>query len=142
MTVKEYLMQIRQIEGWIKQKQGELAEYREYMYSVSGIDYSKPKIDCSAINSSGFGVEKYEELIAEVKQQIETYCKLKHRIIDELQVFSVSEPFLAEILQKRYIDYKQYGSFEQIAVAMNYNYYYIIKMHGKALVEFGKGLDI
>lgn len=133
MTAKEYLKKIRFLDIKINQKIKELDELRIMLKTVKGVDYSKECVQTSL--SSGANFEKAILRISELERlldsEIDYFVDLKHKIINQIQ--SIDNRSYAEILYKRYIEFKK---LELIAVEMGYLYNRIKHLHGYALKEF------
>ena len=135
MTAKEYLKKIRFLDIKINQKIKELDELRTMSQAVRGIDYSKECVQTSL--SSGANFEKAILRISELERMLDTeidyLVDLKHKIINQIQ--SLDNRNYAEILYKRYIEFKR---LELIAVELGYSYNRIRHLHGEALKYFDK----
>lgn len=133
MTAKEYLLQVRRKEAVISRLKCDKRNLREILVSLGGT-VDGDKVQTSAGHDK-FGnvfakIDEKESLLAE---KLEELVDFKVMVSDEIS--GLSNPRYIDILYKRYI---QFQSFEQIAVDMGYSYRYVIKMHGYALLEFGK----
>lgn len=132
MSAKEYLGQIRRLDMRIGQRITELNQMRERLNIMSGIDYSKDKIQSTP--TSGYKqVEEMVDLENEILKMIEDETTLKHRIIAEIQI--LDNALYADILFRRYVECL---SFERIACDMGYVYNYVCTVHGNALKAFEK----
>ena len=65
--------------------------------------------------------------------EIDYFVDLKHKVINQIQ--SLDNRSYAEILYKRYIEFKR---LELIAVELGYSYNRIRHLHGEALKYFDK----
>lgn len=133
MTAKEYLSQLRLLDIKINQKIKEAEELKALAFNAGALSAEGEKVQTSLSGSSRQCdmIEKYVDLQAEIDSEIKSYVDLKHEIIDEIHKLSDSR--YVEILHRRYIDGK---TFEQISVDMNYDYKWVCKLHGKALLAF------
>ena len=133
MTAKEYLKKIRLLDIKINQKVKELDELRTMSQAVRGIDYSKECVQTSLSSGANFekSVIRISELERLLDREIDYFVDLKHKIINQIQ--SLDNRNYAEILYKRYIEFKK---LELIAVEMGYSYNRIKHLHGYALKEF------
>ena len=135
MTAKEYLSQIHKTDIKIGQRITELQQMYDRISILSGIDYSKDRVQ----SSPGTGNKQIEALVDlenDIKRMVEKESELKHRIIGEIQ--QLENPLYVDILFRRYVDCQ---SFERIACDMNYAYNYVCTLHGEALKEFDKVLN-
>lgn len=130
MKAKEYLSQIRKMDIAIGNYLTELAQMRERISIVTGIDYSKDRIQ-STPESGNKQIEELVDFENMVLEKIKAETDLRHKIIEEIQM--LSNPIYVEILSRRYIDG---NSFERIACDMGYVYNYVCNLHGKSLQDF------
>lgn len=132
MTAKDYLKQIEQLDIKIRQKSEELACLRETAGGAAAIRYDKDNIQVSAqgdmLERAVIRLVELEDKILDDKLKLAT---LRDQIIDQIQ--SLNDKRYVEILYRRYVKYEK---FEQIALAMNYDYDYIRVLHGESLGMF------
>jgi hypothetical protein len=69
-----------------------------------------------------------------IDERVDRLTKIKAEILGSIE--AVPDCTLRTLLIERYINFK---TWEQIAVDMNYNYRWIIKLHGHALQEIKTG---
>ena len=144
MTAKEYLQQIRKDDIKINQIVKEIHDARERIIFISGIDYTKDRIQTSPEDTSGAmkAVEKWYDLEIKLEKQIDYFVNEKQKIVGEIQGMEKQEHI--EILYKRYFEYDKQSehmdikSFEQIACEINLSYIRTIHLHGEALKAFSK----
>lgn len=128
---KEYLKRLKLIDIYIRQRREELKSLKDTVDSLP-VDYSTERVQTSLSGDSIPDiVVKIISLENEIKDQIQYYAGVKHKIIDEIQ--NLHNDIYIRILYKRYVEYK---SLEQIAVEMKYSYDHIRRTHGYALQEF------
>ena len=129
---KLYLQQIRKMDIIIDQRLKERDELRDFD-GVTAIAYDKDPVQTSPNGSAPFEhtIEKLIELDAKIDALIDEYVTTKNRIIGEIQ--SLDNANHIDLLYKRYVEYKSFG---EIAKEMNYEYYWVCRMHGYALQEF------
>ena len=132
MNAKEYLMQIRRIDLSIRQKIKEYELRCKSRVLVSGIDYDKDRVQTSPSNV-GFTRESeiLADMDADIRKSILDLMDRKDKIIGQIQKIDRIE--YAEILFKRYVEYK---SFKDIMTEMHLSYYRVCHLHGEALLEF------
>ena len=130
MTTKVYLGQIRKLDILIGQKIKELNRMRERLSILTGIDYTKDRIQ-STPSSGNIEVEEMVDFENEILKLIEDETRLKNRIIAEIQI--LDNALYVDILFRRYVECL---SFEKIACDMNYSYNYVLNIHGRALKDF------
>lgn len=133
MKAKEYLRQLYRLDVIIKQKLREKEELYYLLRGISGIDYSREKIQASRPNEAPFAkiLEKAAGLDEEINSEIDKFVDLKHLIIKQIQ--SMEEHNYIELLYKRYVEFKDFST---IADEMNFVVQYVIELHGKALKAF------
>ena len=133
MKAKEYLQQLKRLDELINQKIKEVTDLRERATSVSGIDYSKDKVQTSPSGDAPFVklIGKIADLEAEINAEIDSFVNEKHKIINQIQ--SLKNADYISLLFKRYVEFKK---FEIIAIEMNFTYQYVLELHGCALREF------
>lgn len=127
---REYLGQIQKLDIKVGQRISELNQMRLRLSFISGIDYSKDRIQ--VMHESGN--KQIEELVdceREILEMIKTETEKKHKVIGEIQ--RLDNPIYADILFRRYVECR---SFERISGDMGYAYNYVCNMHGKALEAF------
>ena len=130
MRAKEYLSQIRLLDIRIGQRIEELNEMRARVSILTGIDYSKDRIQVMPST----GNKQIEELVDfenTLLDMIQRETELKHRVIGEIQ--ELNNPIYVDLLFRRYVEC---SSFEKIACDMSYAYNYVCTLHGEALKEF------
>lgn len=130
MKAREYLQQIRIMDIKIGQRITELSQMRDRISIISGIDYSKDRVQTSPTTGNK-QIETLVDLEAEISRMINKEAELKHRIIGEIQ--QLENPIYVDVLFRRYVDC-QY--FEEIAVDMMYSYSRIRHIHADALRAF------
>ena len=132
MKAKEYLNQIRLMDIALGNYITELEQMRERISIVTGIDYSKDRIQSSP-ESGNRQIEELVDFERMVLDKIKAETDLRHKIIEEIQ--TLTNPIYVEILSRRYVECH---SFERIACNMGYAYNYVCTLHGEALKEFDR----
>lgn len=135
MGAKEYLNQIRLLDIRVGQRIEELEEMRHRISVLTGIDYSKDRIQ-STPSSGNKQIEDLVDFENTVLDLIHKETKLKHKVIGEIQ--ELTNPIHVDLLFRRYVECQ---SFEKIACDMGYAYNYVCTLHGDALKEFDKVLN-
>lgn len=132
MRAKEYLEQIRQGDIKVKQLIKEFAGIKDSQITLSGIDYSKDRVQHS-VNNAAYTrlVEKQYDLQLEINASIDNYISFKHKVIQQIQALGKAD--YIDILYKRYVEYE---SFEQISTEISLSYYHTVHIHGEALEAF------
>lgn len=130
MKAKDYLNQIRLMDIALGNYITELEQMRERISIVTGIDYSKDRIQASP-ETGNRQIEELVDFERMVLDKIKAETDLRHKIIEEIQ--TLTNPIYVEILSRRYVECH---SFERIACNMGYAYNYVCTLHGEALKEF------
>ena len=126
---------MRRLDELINQKNQELDYLKHKVATISGIDYSKDRVQTSMFGDAPYTniITRIVDLSSEIDSEIDRFVDKKHRIINQIQqIESVDE---MKVLHKRYI---QFLTFEKIAVDMNYTIRNIYFIHGRALQSFEK----
>lgn len=134
MTAKEYLRQIERLDMKIRQNEQEYNALREMAASVSAVDYAAERVQTSpSADAIPEKVASYIELGAKLEKDKRQYAQMRYRIVTEIQ--SLDNALFASILYKRYVEYK---SIREIAEELGYEYKWMSRRHGSALIEFQK----
>ena len=132
MTGKECLQEIRKIDTYINQKQLEYESLCKLRGGFGGMNYEQERVQTSP---NGNGFTKISDALVDLQNDInctvDKFCRIRNERINQIQ--SLSKVEYAEVLFKRYVEYK---SFERIAYEMGYAYKYTCHIHGCALEEF------
>ena len=135
MDAKEYLLQLRQLDNYIRQNQEMLDELRQEASGIDSINYSRQRVKTGASVRSPAedAAMKLHELSCTLRKEIAEYANLKRLIISQIR--SLENEAYSRVLYKRYVEYKP---LEAIADEMGYSYAYTRHLHGWALKEFGE----
>ena len=130
MTPQEYLMQIFHLNKKINSK---LSERDEIMSTlIRATDTSKESIHTLDVGRpTEDTVIRLMDYNDEANQYTDKLVDLKVRIAEEIMHLDSDNHRM--VLRERYIHCKK---FEQIAVDMNYDYSWVIKLHRQALKKF------
>lgn len=137
MQAKEFLKNLIQIDMMISCKKEQIAELRERLTSI-GCATDNERVQTSIKGDKMTNViAKIMELENLVNNDIGilTEYKLQAREMIEKLQNNVEKI----VLYKRYFDCK---SFEQIAVECNYSWRHVHRIHGKALINLDKILEL
>lgn len=135
MTAKEYLRQIEIIDMKVSQKIEELNQMRDKVTLMSGIDYSRDRVQTTPTTGNK-QIEALVDFEAKVWRMVEEETYIRSEIVNQIQ--TLTNPLYVDILYRRYV---QLQSLERIACDMNYSYKYICNVHGKALQTFQKDVN-
>ena len=130
MNAKQYLNQSYKLNELIESNQQELADLNVLKTSISGIDYSKDKVQLSPSSDASFVkiVEKIVELENTIREDTERMLQLKLEIRNVInQVVDNEEKLL---LKYRYLNF---FSWEEICDKMNVSIRTAHRIHSEAL---------
>ena len=138
MTVKEYLMQVKELEEKICDQREYIDTLRESLTSIGGMGMSPDKVQ-----SSGADKDKFANVIAKVidaeeklKGMEQDFGLLKAQIAE--QIHGMDDLVLKKLLKLRYIDWKKHDTIKKVADALGYSYDYTKELHRNALEAFGR----
>lgn len=126
---KQYLRRYQAAKRRVGLIQEEIEELRSSKTSPVGLGDGLPH-GSGTSDLSGYAArldELLRELEAEKEMQMVTYREIRQ------QIGMVPDPTEQEILSRRYLLEQRW---EKISVEMNYDYRYVLKLHGKALLHF------
>ena len=126
---KQYLRRYQEAKKRAKRIQEEIEELRSSKTSPVGLRDGMPH-GSGTSDLSGYAARLdalVRELEAEKEMQMVTYREIRQ------QIRMVSDATEQEILSRRYLLGQRW---EKISVEMNYDYRYVLKLHGKALLHF------
>ena len=130
MTTKQYLEQVYRLNQFIQSSQQELADLRLMSECISGIDYSKEKVQTSPSNDAGFTkiVEKIIELENVINKDIEKMLSLKLKIRTSIDAVQDNDERL--LLKYRYLNFMKW---EEICVKMQISIRTAHRIHATAI---------
>ena len=134
--VKEYLRDIRFKKEYLKRLKDRRANLHIEV-SFGGIDYSADRIQATPENKLEKAVVKLSERLAYLDRKIATVSvEIDDRISS---IEQLTNNTYRDILFKRYVELK---TFEEISVELGYVYNYTCNLHGDALKELSKVLNL
>lgn len=138
MTAKEYLSSIHWLEKQIEYERRELEHWRELSMSVQAVSYephygSNKPVDAPFIRC----LEKKAEAEEKIRRDTERLVQRKSDVIDTLQ--KIDDVDCRSVLEMRYLSHR---TWEKISETLHYSVRWIYKLHGHALVEFEKWMEI
>lgn len=129
MTVKKYLSRYRTLDDSINAKLEQVEELRRKAQTVGGGGDRTGARSSQPRDRVGEITNRLVDLEREINEEIDQSVDLQREI--RAAIAAVSEERLRTLLEYKYIN----GfTLEQIAVAMNYSYPQICRLHGKALM--------
>ena len=138
MSPKEYLSQIRRLAVLIDLKNSEKDELRRCMSGLSGIDYSKDRVQVSPEPGATFErtVDKIDAMEREIDKLIDRYVDLRATIIGQIEM--LPDDRHVKLLYKHYAEFK---TLAKVACEMHYSYERLRHIHKDALQVFGEMFD-
>ena len=130
MTAKEYLNQALYLDNRINAKLEQVRSLRELAKRATSTLSDMPRDTQRNIHRMENTICKMLDLENEVNSDIDRLIGLKREIMDTVNM--VENPTYRMLLELRYLCFK---AWDDIAATMNYDRRYILKVHGKALIE-------
>ena len=124
---KAWLLQYRRLDDRIDRLEKEKSRWMERATKMSAPSDGMPH-GSGVSDTVGQAVSKIADLQSEIDQEIDRLVDLRQKIEDV--IYTVDDPILQELLERRYIDGDKW---EEIAVHMHYSWRNILRKHGKAL---------
>lgn len=131
MTTKEYLRQLKTINHRIDNKVEAAMRLRSLAEKCTSTMSNEPR--GTDFRGKDDIIVKAIMLEQEINQDIDGLIDLKAEIIRKIDL--IQDDAYKILLTERYILGK---TWEQIAVDMNYTFQHIHRLHGQALLEYGK----
>lgn len=135
MGIKEELKELRVISKIIDSKNRQLSQLKRYYTTLQGIDYSKEKLSGGLKCDFTDTVNKIIVLEKEITADIDALADKKQEMDKFVKNVLTGTEYL--IIQMRYFEEKKW---EEIALKINHEYRYTLKLHGKALQKLKKTL--
>ena len=132
MTAKEYLTQYRALNDSINAKLGQVAELRRKAQTVGGGSEGGAR-SSAPYDRIGEITAKICDREAEINREIDALVELQREI--SAKIARVDDSRLRLLLELRYLNCM---TFERVAVAMNYSYMQVCRLHGRALAAFAE----
>ncbi len=129
MTPKEYLSQYGQLNREIDRLLEEKARWMALALRATPSLSEEPKGGGRPGGRIPAAVEKIAEWEEKINEKIDRLVKLRQEI--EERVRCIPDPKQREVLLRRYV---QGQKWEQIAVQMNLDYRWVLRLHGRALL--------
>ncbi len=124
---KQWLKSYKALNLSIDQKLEELERLKSLACKVTQAMTGMPRGGNSGKENTYLKIIELEDAI---NGEIDKYIELRNEI--ETAILSVNDLKLQNVLRHRYINGM---TWESIAVKMNYDYRWVLKLHGKALTE-------
>lgn len=150
MNAKEYLEQVRLLDGRITRKIEEKEYLRNLATGVGSFGLNPDKVQSSInLHKTEDAITKYVDLEAEIDRMIDHFVDVRDKIINEIH--ELNDNRYEELLYLKYIGRQEhdggkihYYRLEEIACTMrktngdHYSFDHIAHLHGEALQEFWK----
>ena len=133
MNIKEELRELRTISKIIDSKIRQMEQLKKYYTTVRAFDYSKEKITGGVKNDFTDTVNKIVDLENEITRDIDELIDRKNKMNDFIKSTLSGNEY--SIIQMRYFEELKW---EEIAIRLNYDYSWVLRLHGKALQELNK----
>ena len=130
MTAKEYLNQALHLDSRINAKLEQIRSLRELAQNAASTLSDMPKHTQRNIHRMENTICKMLDLESEINADVDRLVELKREIMDVVE--RVENPTYRMLLELRYLCFKQW---DDIAAMMNYDRRYVLKVHGRALIE-------
>ncbi|MFQ9516740.1 MAG: hypothetical protein ACLRZ9_13075 [Eubacterium sp.] len=137
IEAKEYLQQVRNADIAVNNKMEELAGLEALATKINALNEGDRVQATGSQDKMADTVCKIADLKAEIQAEIDSLLALKRVVRGVIK--QVSEPVLMSLLHKRYLQYK---SWEQIAIELDISWRHTLRLHGKALQEIEKILNV
>lgn len=133
MTAKEYLKEVKRKDDQISRKQEDYESLRSTLMS-KGIDYTSTKVNGGGDSDRMSNIlGRLQEMEDDINQMIDDFIDFKLVIQSQINAL----PIASHVALLKYV-YVEYGKLHEFAQKYNYDYAYIVNMHGKALVKFSR----
>ncbi|SHJ36957.1 DUF1492 domain-containing protein [Hespellia stercorisuis] len=138
MTAKDYLLQVKRIEIQMNFDFRELEHWRDLSGRISGCNFEAhynpnrnieaPYVRC---------IDKIIDVEQKITREISALVEIKTTIME--LIHGLENVDYQSVLELKYLSYY---TWEQIANEMHYSLRWIYKLHGKALQEFEKQMEV
>ena len=129
VTKKEFLNQYRNAEREIAIKMDEIVRLREMATKVTQV-LTPDKVKGGMENRREESIAKIVDMEKEIGASIDNLKKIREQV--ECAINAISNANQRDVLRLRYLDGMKW---EQIAVKLNYDYRWVLRLHGMALHE-------
>ena len=126
---KEELNNILKLNDRIQSKIRQKEELRATMTGVSGIDYSKDRVQTSPTNSIEELVIKIVDFEEEITRDIDKLVDMKREACNSINRV---DGIYGTILEMRYLECMRW---EEIAYRLGYSIQHVYRLHGQALIK-------
>lgn len=132
LSAKKYLSQLELIDTQINQDIERLEEMKQSTMNISGIDYSKDRVQTSPVGDKlCSAVARYTAFDDEINAEIDRFVDAKEQIIREIR--GLRDVNYIQVLYKVYVQFK---TVRIAAQEMKKSYRYVVQVHNQALKAF------
>lgn len=132
LSAKKYLSQLELIDTQINQDIERLEEMKQSAMSISGIDYSKDRVQTSPVGDKlCSSVARYTAFDEKINKEVDRFVDAKEQIIREIR--GLRDVNYIQVLYKVYVQFK---TVRIAAQEMKKSYRYVVQVHNQALKAF------
>ena len=134
LSAREYLKQLEVLDMQINEDLIELSDLKDSAMSTGGIDYSRERVQTSAVGDRLCSdVARYTDFDEHINEEIDQFVDAKKQIVKEIR--GLRDKNMIQILTKVYVQFKTVKVASQ---EMRKSYNHVVNLHSKALKEFEK----
>lgn len=133
MSIKEELRELRVISKLIDSKIKQKEQLRKYYTTIKSFDYSKDKITGGVKKDFTDTVNKLVDLENEITKDIDALADKKQEMDKFIKDVLTGNEYV--VIQMRYFEDSDWL---EIAYKLNYEYGYVLNIHGRALQKLNK----
>ena len=133
MIAKEYLWRVRDAERDLKRLEQEYEQAKADILHLKAIQYDADKVTGGKVSDLSDAIAAIEGYMERLNAQWDKLIALRKEA--KVLIERIADGRYREVLTRRYL---QGQSLEKIAVDLRYNYRWIKRLHGRAIVEFEK----
>lgn len=135
---KEYLLSVKRLDAQINVRLSELEELQDKLKHIT------PVLSTDKVSGGGGVQDRMADAVARVvdlqqtiNADIDRFADMKQEALTLLD--RMENPVYMTLLHRRYF---LHHSFEKIASDMNYTYRWVTRLHGRALQEYEKLMNV
>lgn len=128
---KEYLYRLKKLNDAIERSLRRLEKIRADMFGMSGMDYSKDRVQVSPEDRLSDVMAEYVDLDAKINRMIDRYVDLKREVIQRIR--GMERKTHREILFRKFVKFQ---SVREIAAAMKKSKSWIFEKQAEAIKDF------
>lgn len=133
MTAKEYLWRVRDAALELKRLEQEYEQARSDIMHLKGIAYDGDRVSGGKIGDLSDAIATIEKYAERVNAKWDELIALRQEA--EMHIDLLRDGRYREVLKRRYLCGQ---SLERIAVDLCFDYRWVRRLHGRALIEFQK----